>query len=54
VNGACKDLDLAVRAAHAVGAPLPVTAAAAEIFALAARRHATDEMTAVIEVFGEG
>jgi 3-hydroxyisobutyrate dehydrogenase-like beta-hydroxyacid dehydrogenase len=54
VNGACKDLDLAVRAAHAAGAPLPVTAAAAEVFALAARRHATEEMTAVIEVFGEG
>jgi len=54
VNGACKDLDLAVRAAHAAGALLPVTAAAAEVFALAARRHATEEMTAVIEVFGEG
>ncbi len=53
VTGACKDLDLALRAAHSAGAALPVTAAAAEVFALAARRHATEEMTAVIEVFGE-
>lgn len=52
VTGMRKDLDLALRAAHANGAPLPVTAAAAELFAMAEPEHADDEMTAVIEVFG--
>jgi 3-hydroxyisobutyrate dehydrogenase-like beta-hydroxyacid dehydrogenase len=54
VNGACKDLDLALRAAHATAAPLPVTAAAREVFEFARRRHPVDEMSAVREVFGEG
>ncbi|MBO0708653.1 MAG: NAD(P)-dependent oxidoreductase [Candidatus Dormibacteraeota bacterium] len=52
LDGMCKDLDLALRAAHGAGAALPVTAAAGELFALAAPQHAGDEMTAVIEVFG--
>ncbi len=52
VSGIRKDLDLALRAAHAAGAALPVTAAAGELFALAEREHGEDEMTAVIEVFG--
>ena len=51
LSGMRKDLDLAVRAAHAAGASLPVTAAAAELFTLAEPAHANDEMTAVIEAF---
>ena len=53
LNGMRKDLDLALAAAHAAGAALPVTAAAGELFTLAEPGHADDEMTAVIEVFGE-
>lgn len=52
LGGIRKDLDLALRAAHAAGAALPVTSAADELFALAELEHADDEMTAVIEVFG--
>ena len=51
VGGMRKDLDLALHAAHASGAALPVTAAAGELFTLAEPGHADDEMTAVIEVF---
>lgn len=53
VGGIRKDLDLARDAAHAAGAALPVTAAAGELFALAEAAHADEEITAVIEVFGE-
>lgn len=53
VMGACKDLDLALSAAHVRAAPLPVTAAARELFELAKRRHAVHEMSAVREIFGE-
>lgn len=53
LNGIRKDLDLALRGAHAAGAALPVTAAAGELYTLAEAEHGEDEMTAVIEVFGQ-
>ncbi|MBO0702735.1 MAG: NAD(P)-dependent oxidoreductase [Candidatus Dormibacteraeota bacterium] len=53
VSAMRKDLDLALRAAHASGAPLPLTAAAAELFTFVEPAHGNDEMTAVIEAFGQ-
>jgi 3-hydroxyisobutyrate dehydrogenase len=46
-----KDLDLALDAAHQAGASMPVTAATREMFALAEQQHATDELTAILEVY---
>jgi 3-hydroxyisobutyrate dehydrogenase-like beta-hydroxyacid dehydrogenase len=46
-----KDLDLALAAGHAAGAPMPVAAQARELYGLAAGEHGREEMTAVIELF---
>ncbi|PZR89697.1 MAG: hypothetical protein DLM67_18625 [Candidatus Nephthysia bennettiae] len=51
VGAIVKDLDLALDAAHAAGAAMPVSGQARELYGLVAGEHGHDEMTAVIELF---
>jgi 3-hydroxyisobutyrate dehydrogenase len=51
VGAIVKDLDLALEAAHAAGAAMPVSGQARELYGLVAGEHGHDEITAVIELF---
>jgi 3-hydroxyisobutyrate dehydrogenase len=51
VGAIVKDLDLALEAAHAAGAAMPVSGQSRELYGLVAGEHGHDEMTAVIELF---